>query len=94
MADNLLKIITRLHMNDKLQRIFGQALNTLGPFILLGIVIACVIGLFILSYYVFLWGMIIGCILWVFNLIKRSLSTNNTTEKKTEGRIIDHDKNQ
>ena len=81
-------------MNDRLQRIFGQALNALGPFILLGIVIACAIGLFILSYYVLLWGMMIGFILWVFALIKRALSANNTTIKKSKGRIIDHDENQ
>ena len=60
-------------MNDKLQRAFGQALIALGPFIILGIVIACAVGLFILSYYVLLWGLMIGVTLWGFSLIKRYL---------------------
>lgn len=94
MADNFLKIITRSQMNDKLQRIFRQALIALGPCIMLGVVIACIVGLFILSYYVLLWGIMIGFILWLYSLAKRFLFPKKTTIKKTKGRIIEHDKNQ
>ena len=80
--------------HDKLQRIFRQALIALGPFIVLGVVIACVVGLFILSYYVLLWGVVIGFILWVSSLVKHYLFKKKTTPQKTTGRIIDNDKNQ
>lgn len=80
-------------MNEKLQRIFQQALNNMGAFLLLGIVIACAIGLFILSYYLLLWGIMIGFVLWVLTLIRRYFSTNKTNLKKNQGRIIDHDQN-
>ena len=81
-------------MNDKLPRMFGQALITLVPYIMLGVAIACIIGLFILSYYLLLWGLIIGATLWVFALLKRYLFSEKQAIKKHKGRIIDHDKNQ
>jgi len=80
-------------MNDKLQRAFRQLLISLGPYIVLGIAAACIIGLFILSYYVLVWGILFGFFLWLVTLIKRNLFSGKPPAKKTRGRIIDHDKN-
>lgn len=92
MADNFLKIITNtLNMNDKLRHVLGRALFALGPYIMIGVIIACVIGLFILSYYILLWGFLIGFILWAYALIKHYLFSKQPV-KKTKGRIIDHEK--
>lgn len=76
-------------MNDKLRRILGQVMIAFGPYILFGIIITCAIGLFILSWYVLLWGMIIGFLLWLYALIKRYFFPKKTS---TKGRIIEHDK--
>ena len=70
------------------------------PFILLGISIAFIIGIFIVFSYVLLWGLLIGAVLWGVNAIVRyfrSPSSDNTSSKpphsSSKGRIIDHDKN-
>ena len=78
-------------MNDKLQRIFRQLLINIGPYIILGIAIACIMGLFILSYYMLLWGLMIGFILWLCALFKRYFLSEQPPAKKNKGRIIDHD---
>ncbi len=79
-------------MNDKLQRVFGQLLIAIGPYIVLGIAVSCIIGLFIISWYLIVWGLMIGIILWLCALIKRSLFSEKQPITKTKGRIIDHDK--
>lgn len=79
-------------MNDKLQRIFRQLLINIVPFIVLGIAIACILGLFILSYYVLIWGLMIGFILWLCAQIKRYFLSTQPPTKKHKGRIIEHDK--
>lgn len=79
-------------MNDKIQQIFRQLTSTLGPFIVLGIAVACIIGLFILSWYLLVWGLMIGFMLWVCALIKRYLFSEKLPIKTTKGRIIEHDK--
>lgn len=79
-------------MNDKIERIFANLI----PFIILGIVIALVVGLFIMFSYVVMWGILIGAILWAVYSIKHWLfSSSNTIKKsiKTKGRIIQHDDN-
>ncbi len=81
-------------MNNKLRDICKQALINLGPYFLLGIFITCVIGLFILSYYVLLGGLLFGFVLWVAAFVKRQLFSKKESMQKTRGRIIDHDKNQ
>lgn len=80
-------------MNDRLPGSFRQLFLKLGPSILLGIAIAFAIGLIILFYYVVLWGIFIGLILWIGGLIKRYFFPTKIIEKKTTGRIIDYDKN-
>lgn len=79
-------------MNDKFPRTLGQLLISLRPYVTLGIMIACVVGLLILSWYILLWGLMIGFILWASTLIKRYLYRDKSKEKNTKGRIIEHDK--
>ncbi|TAL64672.1 MAG: hypothetical protein EPN84_03005 [Legionella sp.] len=73
-------------MNDKLQ----ELLKSLVPFIAVGIAIALVIGLLVMFSYVFVWGLLIGGILWAAALVKQYLFPSETI-KKEEGRIIEHD---
>ena len=79
-------------MNDKLQFIFRQLLITLGPFIMIGITIAFIIGLIILSWYVLLWGLMIGLFLWACAFVKRYFFAVRPSETKHKGQIIDHEK--
>lgn len=81
-------------MMDKLQRIVQQLRLTLGPFIALGIAIAFIIGLFILSWYILTLGLFIGVGLWLCGLIRRSFFHKKASKNNHQGRIIDHDKNQ
>lgn len=80
-------------MNHKLQQIFKQ----LAPFLILGISIAISLGLFILFFYVILWGILIGGCLWLIVFIKNTLFSNGTSpinqphQKSTKGRVIEHD---
>ncbi len=53
-------------MNEKLQRL----LENIVPFLMLGIAIALVIGLFIMFSYVLIWGLLIGGILWAISFVK------------------------
>jgi len=73
-------------MNNKLQRVLEQ----FTPFIVLGIAIALMVGLLILFSYLFIWGLLIGAIIWVVMVIKHFFS-QKSPPKKTEGRVIEHD---
>jgi len=73
-------------MNDKLQKL----LETLIPFIVLGISIALLIGLLIMFSYIFVWGLLIGGVLWLVALAKQYFFPVETV-KKSKGRIIEHD---
>ncbi len=81
-------------MIDKLQRIFKPLLITLPPFIMLGIVIACFIGLIIISWYILIWGFMIGFVLWLIALAQRYLFSEKSPAGNHKGRVIDHDKDQ
>ncbi|MCC5016276.1 MULTISPECIES: hypothetical protein [Legionella] len=72
-------------MNEKLQRL----LENIVPFLMLGIAIALVIGLFIMFSYVLIWGLLIGGILWAISFVKSYFFPSNTPTK-TEGRVIEH----
>lgn len=80
-------------MKDKLQRMLQKLLITLGPFIILGIAITCIIGLFILSWYILLWGFMFGFFLWAYARIRRFLFQKKSSQTKHKGRVIDHEKN-
>jgi len=70
-------------MNDKLQRFIEH----LVPFLILGVAIALVIGLFIMLSYVLVWGLLIGGVLWLISFIKDKFT--KPEDKKHKGRIID-----
>lgn len=56
-------------MNNKLQEI----IQTLVPFIMLGVVAALCIGLVLMFSSVLIWGVFIGAILWAGNMLKTLL---------------------
>lgn len=75
-------------MNEKVQ----QVIENLVPFLMIGVAIALVIGLFIMFSYVLVWGLLIGGILWILSIIKALVfpSESNHTLVKSKGRIIEH----
>jgi hypothetical protein len=73
-------------MNDKLQKIIENLL----PFVIVGIAIALFIGLLFMFFYIAVWGLIIGGVLWLTTLVKQYFFPNNAP-KKEEGRVIEHD---
>ena len=73
-------------MNEKLR----QFLESIVPFFVLGIVIALVIGFFIMFSYLLIWGLIIGGFLWIIIFIKNLLFPRKKLESATKGRIIDY----
>jgi hypothetical protein len=68
---------------------FKNTSQPLPAFILLGIAIALVVGLFIVFAYVLLWGIILGSLLWVCSLIKQKWF--KPTPSRQKGRIIDYE---
>ncbi|KTD07404.1 hypothetical protein [Legionella jamestowniensis] len=73
-------------MNEKIEHLIQQ----LVPFLIAGIAIALVIGLFIMFSYVLVWGLIIGAILWVASFIKNLLFSSKEIENPKKGRVIEH----
>jgi hypothetical protein len=71
-------------MDNKLQKLFEQLI----PFIILGISIALVVGLFIMLSYVLVWGFIIGGVIWLTVMIKNYFFKTKSSDK---GRVIEHD---
>ncbi len=63
------------------------------PFILLGIAIAVIVGIFIVFSYVLVWGLLIGGVLWGIHAISQYARTfsPNKKPKPSKGRVIDHD---
>jgi TRAP-type C4-dicarboxylate transport system permease small subunit len=74
-----------ISMNEKLQRL----LENIVPFLMLGIAIALIIGLFIMLSYVLIWGLLIGGILWAISFIKNYFFPRHQPAK-TKGRVIEH----
>ncbi len=77
-------------MNGKLPRFFENLI----PYLMLGIAIAIIIGLFIMFSYILLWGLLVGGVLWLISLVKSLFSPRRSRSKpaaKTKGRVIEHD---
>ncbi len=72
-------------MNNKLSKIIEQLI----PFIILGVAIALVIGLFIMLSYALIWGLCLGAFIWGVVMIKNYFFP--TPSLKKEGRVIEHD---
>lgn len=66
-----------------------RSTQQLPSFILMGIIIALLIGLFIVFAYLLLWGAIIGGIFWLCAVIKRYFI--RSSDNKKQGRVIDYD---
>jgi len=73
-------------MNEK----FKQMLEQLPTFIILGIAIALLIGLFVMLSYVVVWGLLLGGVIWIIFLIKNYFLPSASSDKH-DGRIIEHD---
>ncbi|WP_298626380.1 hypothetical protein [uncultured Legionella sp.] len=73
-------------MNDKLEKIIENII----PFIVIGIAIAVVITLLFMFFYVAIWGVLIGGILYLVALAKHYFFPGEST-KKEQGRVIEHD---
>ncbi len=76
-------------MNEKLKQMLGQ----LPTFIILGIAIALLIGLFVMLSYVVVWGLLLGGVIWLIVMLKNYLFPPPSSEKN-DGRIIEHDDDQ
>lgn len=73
-------------MNDKIEKI----IENIVPFIVIGVGIAIVIGLLFMFFYVAIWGIVIGAILYLIALAKQYFFPSES-DKKEQGRIIEHD---
>ena len=73
-------------MNEKLQKI----IENIVPFMIIGIGIALVIGFLFMFFYVVIWGVLIGGVLWIVAMAKQYFFPNEPV-KKEQGRIIEHD---
>lgn len=75
-------------MNGKLERLLGNLI----PFMIIGIAIALMIGLFIMFSYVLMWGLLIGGVLWVIYSIKNLLfpqeKRSKTPVKTKRGELL------
>lgn len=60
------------------------------PFLGIGIAIALIIGILIVFSYLFLWGLLIGGLLWLIAVIKNAFFSAKPTSA-TKGRVIEHD---
>lgn len=80
-----------------MNRTFKSLFQQIPPFLVAGISIALVIGIFIIFSYILVWGLVIGAVLFGANyLFKyfRSLTAEPIGKKtyhQSKGRIIEHD---
>lgn len=71
-------------------------INSIVPFVMLGIAVALIIGLMIMFSYVLVWGIFIGLILWIAASVKEYFFPSTTTTESSviiSGRIIEHKNN-
>jgi hypothetical protein len=75
-------------MSEKLKHL----LENIVPFIILGIIIALMVGFFIMFSYILFWGLVIGGILWTISFLKNLFASKSLKHPPAEskGRIIEH----
>lgn len=73
-------------MNDNIKRI----IESIVPFLVIGVAVSLLMGLFIMFSYVLVWGLFIGGFLWVAALIKNALFPPKVKQDTPQGRIIEH----
>ena len=75
---------------------FNRMLEKFVPFLVVGISLVSVFALMILFSYLFIWGLIVGGVIWLATLIKqhfgRHASQNTIHSSHRQGRIIEHDR--
>lgn len=71
----------------------NKFLQTVGPFLVLGVSVALILALLFIFTYILIWGLIIGGIIWGIAAIKRYLfpAPPPPPINKEKGRIIEHD---
>lgn len=72
----------------------NNLLESLAPFLILGVSVAILIALIVFLSYVFFWGLVIGGVLWVAAFIKERFFPSQSKQKSSQespGRIIEHD---
>lgn len=75
-------------MNDKLQKIIENVI----PFMVIGVGIAILIGLLFMFFYLFIWGVLIGGVLWIAAIAKEYFfPSKEKPVQKEQGRVIEHD---
>jgi hypothetical protein len=76
-------------MNDRIFRLIQQFRYHFAPFIILGISIACLLGILILFCHLIFWGLVIGTVLWIIMQVRQYLCSQKTPVEQHQGRIID-----
>lgn len=68
-------------------------LESLIPFLILGISVVVFIAVMVLLSYVLIWGLVIGAVLWSIFFIKEKLfpSSQQANAPQQKGRVIDYD---
>lgn len=67
-----------------------KALESLVPFIVIGVAIALFVGLLFMFFYIALWGVLIGAVLWIITLAKDFFFPPKEI-KEESGRIIEYE---
>jgi len=71
---------------------FEKKIQSLAPYLVLGIAIALCVGLFILFSYLILWGLVLGGVIWLIDFFRRFFFSPKPKKKpETQGRVIEHD---
>ena len=70
-------------------------INSIVPFLMLGVVVSLMIGLLLMFSYILVWGLLIGVILWIVASVKEYFFPSTVSHKNKvilRGRIIEHHK--
>ena len=70
-----------------LQRFF----ETIVPFLVIGLLIAVTVAIAIMMFYVLLWGVAIGLIIYAAAWVKNKVCPAKQPPPETHGRVIEHD---
>lgn len=73
-------------MNYNLQKFFENLI----PFLVIGIAIALFVGLLFMFFYVAIWGILLGSVLYLIVLAKNFFFPKKPAIKE-KGRVIEHD---
>ena len=69
-----------------------KILDSLVPFVVIGVAIALGISLLLMFFSIAIWGLIIGGVLWLFFLVKNYFfPSEGASDPSKKVRIIEHD---